>query len=590
MSQPAYIYARFSSLEQGKGTSLRRQFDNAREFIKRNDFEYPRDEHGDLVPTPERDLADEGRSAYSGANRAPGGALFEFERQALAGHFRNGAYLVVEHLDRLSRQGYEEVLQILKNLSSNGVTVVTIDGPTYWNAYERADMGKVMMAIVKAEAAHDHSHEKSKKLKKAWNLRIEAIQAGEKRAFTPLLPAWMEVDPESKAPVLNRHRSAVLREIYEWYDAGYGLPAMVRMLNGRKEPSWGYGARMSKAGWNTAYLHKLLTNRAVLGEYRPGSRGHSEIGKRDKGILIHDYYPQAIPADLFNRVQSRRASRRNMGGKAEKTMSNLFSGMMFCRECGAAMYFQSQQRAGRLTNHKSRIDGRKLTYTAKIDRSYMMCNNNRRLHVCTNNARFRYEFLEESILDAVLNVAMDNKSFEVADRAATVRTSIAETERLLEGKRYQLENLGEALKDRFSKTVNNQIADLEEEIERDEAELKTMRADLLKEEGDATPDEHLARVAQVRDSLHSEDTEERYGARVRVRAALARVLTIQCDQQGIATVILANGLMAWRFDKQGKPRGSVDMRDKLDTHKGLTRGELASNASNVEAVLRRSAA
>ena len=590
MSQPAYIYARFSSLEQGKGTSLRRQFDNARDFIKAQGFEYPRDEHGDPIPSPEHDMADEGRSAYSGANRSPGGALYEFERKALAGHFRNGVYLVVEHLDRLSRQGYEEVLQILKNLSNNGVTVVTIDGPTYWNAYERADMGKVMMAILKAEAAYDHSHEKSKKLKKAWNLRIEAIQGGEKRAFTPLLPAWMEVCSETKAPILNKHRSAVLREIYEWYDQGYGLPAMVRMLNGRKEPSWGYGARQSKAGWNTAYLHKLLTNRAVLGEYRPGSRGHSEIGKRDKGILIEGYYPQAIPADLFNRIQSRRASRRQMGGKAEKTMSNLFSGMMFCRECGAAMYFQSQQRAGRRTGHKSKLDGRKLTYTAKIDRSYMMCNNNRRLHVCANNQRFRYEFLEASILDAVLNVAMDNKSFEVADRAATVRTSIAEAERLLEGKRYQLENLSEALKDRFSKTVNNQIADLEEEIERDEAELKTMRSDLLKEEGDATPDEHLARVAQVRDSLHSEYEEERYGARVRVRAALARVMTIQCDNQGIATVILANGLMAWRFDKQGQPRGTVDMRDKLDTHKGLTRGELATNATNVEAVLRRSAA
>lgn len=590
MSQPAYIYARFSSLEQGKGTSLRRQFDNARAFVAQQGFEYPRDEHGDPVPSPERDMADEGRSAYSGSNRAPGGSLHEFERKAKLGHFSNGVVLVVEHLDRLTRQGWEEALDILRVLTGNGVTVITIDGPTYYPAGERIDMGKVMLVIVKAEAAHDHSHEKSKKLKKAWALRVEAIQGGEKRAFTPLLPAWMEVCPDTKAPVLNPHRAAVLREIYEWYDEGYGLPAMVRMLNGRQEPSWGYGARRSKAGWNTAYLHKLLTNRSVLGEYRPGSRGHSEIGKRDKGILVEGYYPQAIPADLFNRVQSRRSSRRTMGGKAEKTMSNLFSGMMFCRECGAAMYYQSQQRAGRLTNHKSRIDGRKLTYTAHRDRSYMMCNNNRRLHVCVNNQRFRYEYLEDSILDAVLNVAMDNKSFEVADRAATVRTTIAETERLLEGKRHQLENLSEALRDRFSKTVNNQIADLEEEIERDEAELKKMRADLLREEGDATPDEHLARVAQVRDSLHSEVEEERYGARVRVRAALARVLTIQCDIQGIATVILANGLMAWRFDKQGKPRGTVDLRGQLDTHKGLTRGELAHNAANVEAVLRRSVA
>jgi len=121
MSIPAYIYGRFSSVEQGKGTSLKRQFDACRYHIKLNGWEYPRDKDGNPVATPERDFFDEGKSAYSGANRQPGGQLYELEQKALAGHFRNGAVLVVENLDRLTRQGWSEALKILETLTAHGL-------------------------------------------------------------------------------------------------------------------------------------------------------------------------------------------------------------------------------------------------------------------------------------------------------------------------------------------------------------------------------------------------------------------------------------------------------------------------------------
>ncbi|HEY0315848.1 MAG TPA: recombinase family protein, partial [Sphingomonas sp.] len=86
MTLPAYIYARFSSVEQSKGSSLARQLKLGRAFIEKQKW----------LHSTERELIDEGRSAYHGANRAVGSALYEFEEKALAGHFANGACLVVE--------------------------------------------------------------------------------------------------------------------------------------------------------------------------------------------------------------------------------------------------------------------------------------------------------------------------------------------------------------------------------------------------------------------------------------------------------------------------------------------------------------
>ena len=35
MTQPAFLYARYSAAEQGRGTSLKRQFENARKYAEK---------------------------------------------------------------------------------------------------------------------------------------------------------------------------------------------------------------------------------------------------------------------------------------------------------------------------------------------------------------------------------------------------------------------------------------------------------------------------------------------------------------------------------------------------------------------------
>lgn len=582
MSSPAYIYARFSSQEQGQGHSLKRQLEGARRHIKENKWEYPGLDVAEpdfSKNVPARDYTDEGKSAFSGANRATGGALYEFERKAAQGHFRNGAVLVVENVDRLTRQGWDEALSILKTLTENGVSIATVQKGRFFPAYQRIKLEDVMVIVIEAELAHEESFKKAKRLREIWADRIKAIQNGDRRALSKVPPQWINVNLQTYEMSLNPHRSKVLNEIFEWYASGYGLPKIVEILNARGEPSWAYGKKNKGNGWNTAYLHKLLTNRAVLGEFEPMSRTHGGINETSKGIRVPDYYPQAITPELFNRCIAQRATRQRFGGGQVNKLHNLFAGLVTCQHCGAPMYFQSQQQKGRVTGHRSKLDGRKLSYVSHVNRSYLMCNNRRRSNrvrlkgdefgQCVNIGKPRYEHLEQAVLDTVLSLAMDNISFSMPDRVAEIEAQLAEFERRIEGKRFQLNNLVENLKERFSKILANQAADLEEEIDADEKRAQEMRKDLDREKGQASPEEHLERVREVRASLDSHHEEARYEARLRVMQALRTVITMRCDKDAVTTVMLAGELMAWKFDKNGELIEKIDNRQRFDLQRGM---------------------
>src|SRR5262245_43331810 len=111
MSQVAVVYARFSTSEQ-RGFSLERQQTLGTQFAI---------EQGWVV---ERTITDEGRSACHGANRDEGASLHEFEIEARNG-LHSGKVLVVENIDRLSRQGAKAAAQLIWGLNENGVDVAT---------------------------------------------------------------------------------------------------------------------------------------------------------------------------------------------------------------------------------------------------------------------------------------------------------------------------------------------------------------------------------------------------------------------------------------------------------------------------------
>ena len=95
----AYSYIRMSSGQQIKGDSLRRQLEMSRAWADANSI------------TLDESLRDIGVSAWKGKNRREG-ALGRFLEMVERGQIRRGSYLLVESLDRLSRDQVLEALSL----------------------------------------------------------------------------------------------------------------------------------------------------------------------------------------------------------------------------------------------------------------------------------------------------------------------------------------------------------------------------------------------------------------------------------------------------------------------------------------------
>ena len=111
--------------------------------------------------------------------------------------------------------------------------------------------------MFKSEGAREESKKKSDRGLFNWSEKVKAIEGGDRRTNIGLPPGWM-TRTKSGEIVLNEHRAKVLNEIFDRYVDGMGLPGIVRLLNGRKEPTWGSGKKaQTSSGWNTAYLKQI---------------------------------------------------------------------------------------------------------------------------------------------------------------------------------------------------------------------------------------------------------------------------------------------------------------------------------------------
>jgi DNA invertase Pin-like site-specific DNA recombinase len=145
MKPKLYSYVRFSSVKQREGNSLERQQDTALKIAARYNLE--------LDTTAFHDL---GMSAFKGKN-AHEGKLSEFIKQ-IGVKVPVGSWLVVENLDRISRDDAWSALDIFKSILSKGIVVVTgMDEKVYKYADVKNNPTDLIISLLMFTRAHDES-------------------------------------------------------------------------------------------------------------------------------------------------------------------------------------------------------------------------------------------------------------------------------------------------------------------------------------------------------------------------------------------------------------------------------------------------
>lgn len=326
----AYSYVRFSTVEQMRGGSLQRQTEAAKAYAAA---------HG-LKLDDQLTFRDLGTSAFRGRN-VQRGALGAFLQAVDDGIIPRGSYLLVEALDRVSRDNPFDANLVLQNIIQRGIVVVTLLGGERVYSLEtvRKDPMVMLESIFKFIGANDESAKKSSRNRADWQRRYERARK-DGRVFMKTTPAWME--KKGDEIVLIPAKAKVVREIVDRTLKGQGREGIATELNRRGIGTLGQGRL-----WSGTAVRKLLNNRAMRGDLVPTMLTEVEV-EDERGFLvrrkvaepqepIHGYYPAVIDGDTWDRLQTLLAAKGTRGASAGVPFRNLFSGLAECPSCGGRM-------------------------------------------------------------------------------------------------------------------------------------------------------------------------------------------------------------------------------------------------------------
>ncbi len=516
----AYSYVRMSTRKQLRGDSLRRQLERSKAFA---------DEHSLLLDDSLQDL---GVSAWRGRNFKTG-ALGRFLSMVESGQIPKGSYLLIESLDRLSREAVPDALTLFMAIINAGIVIVTLgeDRQIYSRDRLNGDWTKLIIGLAVMSRGHEESQTKSERISAVARRKRQQAREG-KGHITGLTPAWIDarrIDANRYEFALNYHAETV-RSIYEMAMRGLGATAIARKLNAD-----GVQAFRSKEGWYQSIIKALLARHDVIGTFQPH---RMQDGKRvPDGDPIEHYFPAAIDKDLFLRVQAMRSNPGRPGRKGN-TFANLFTGVCHCAHC-----------SGPMTMKLSRVRGNE-------NGRYLICANYVRGHRCIEGKRhFRYEPLEAVILDHVkeINLAdtlrsarFDATMIQIDETIAALTLRLEELRRkehrlaeVIENGNDQLESVVQLLKVRQleRQSVETELRHCQQESQR----LIARSADI-----EATD----SRILELREIWQAADNDEtRFAARAEAHAAIRELVseTIFDSTGNVVTLIVGNGFRAYKI-------------------------------------------
>lgn len=308
----AYSYLRFSSPAQAEGDSVRRQTALRDAWLKRN-------------PTVKLDtsltLIDAGVSGFTGKHRTnKKHALAMFLDQVERGRVPVGSFLIVENLDRVTRETPVDAIPAVLGLIKAGVKVVQL-APAEILYDAEMDQGRLMMMLWELSRGNAESKRKSGLCGEAWRAKKDAARA-EKTPYGKMCPAWLELDGDKYR--VKADAAKAVQRVFQLCADGVGTFGILAKLNEEEVPAIG-----RKGAWERSYVKKLLNSVSVLGTYQPhsGSRGPN---RKTDGEPIPNFYPAVISEQLWHEAHAAMKNRGRRSGRPSKQQPNPFAGLLRC--------------------------------------------------------------------------------------------------------------------------------------------------------------------------------------------------------------------------------------------------------------------
>lgn len=303
----AFSYVRFSRLHQQDGDSLRRQTAATDAYCRAHK----------LVLDESLSLKDLGVSAFKGKN-VQKGALSRFIAACESGLVPKGSALIMESMDRLSRQSPRKTVRLLTELlDDHGIEVhLTMAGKIFLP--ESEDGVDLIFAVALAMRAHEESETKSRRLSEAFADKRKRVLEGEKVLMTKSLPWWLELDPKGQI-VCPPDRKKIVRRIFDRTAKGESSNKIAWDLNAEKIKTF-----TKCSHWIDSRVRGLVNSEAPLGTLTETPK----TKKMGRTWTIPGYYPRIISDEKAALARKTLMGNRRHGRPAKEAAPvNLLKGL-----------------------------------------------------------------------------------------------------------------------------------------------------------------------------------------------------------------------------------------------------------------------
>lgn len=323
MTKQAIPYIRYSSFRQTEGDSYRRQSDLIDRWL---------DQHPDYTRSniTFEDLAKSGYSTKAG--KAASGFI-KIKAAIEAGLIRAGDCVLLEAIDRATRQGALDAFDLLAPILRAGVSIVTIDDGTEYTE-QSLNGTQIFLLVAKIQAAHGYSKALSERVTASYQARRQLALEG--KAIKRFTPVWLEPDGSVIEEVAQQ-----ISLVFDWYISGVGKHSIAARVRQSGVTTLAKCSGPTVQGW--------LTNSAVIGVW---------ANTDSTGESIQGVYPAIVEPETFHLVQKLLAERATV---RKRTPKHFLVGLVKCDHCGSSMVFHSVKGVPSamrcLTNHRLKTAG-----------------------------------------------------------------------------------------------------------------------------------------------------------------------------------------------------------------------------------------
>ncbi|MBS0642301.1 MAG: recombinase family protein, partial [Proteobacteria bacterium] len=277
-----------------------------------------------------------GVSAYRGRN-AKDGALRAFLDAIELNLVPPNSYLLIESLDRLSRDKILAAQALFMQILQAGVHIVTL---TDQRCYSLESLNRnpldLVISLVSMMRANEESEVKSQRVRAAFAVRRSRLA---EKPWSRRCPGWLRLDKEAGRFVVVEERADIVRGIFRDVLAGKSHRVVARDLNERRVPLFGHGNQTGKI-WQGSLIRHILYTPTVVGTLVPFVTDYTDGVRRLRPQPpVENYYPAIVDRRIWDQIQAKREAwvQQYNVGFPRNGRSNLLAGLSRCPFCDRTM-------------------------------------------------------------------------------------------------------------------------------------------------------------------------------------------------------------------------------------------------------------